>query len=1053
MTSPLNWLHISDIHFNPKNEWRDSTTRETLLEFLADIFKEDPSLTPDFIFCTGDIAFGESKALSLEKQYIQARDFFSKLLNVCAKDGVALSIDRLFVVPGNHDVNRDVINTDAQSALVSLAKEPYIHHQTINQRFENRTKEFADAMQRLHHFSQFVKDYLPHQHDDENRIFFSKKIKWNGLEIGISCFNSAWTCSGPEDDRNIWLAGQWQFNKSHKNTSKSCISIGLIHHPNDWFNLADRDFASKTIPTNFDFWLHGHSHNAWVTPGPNNVTIAAGAVGAEENDEFGVNITTLDFKKAKGVTHLFGKNKSSFGWTITPVASHAPLGKWPFDLPSRLLKIREKSNVTDENSHNKKETNISTISSNITVDKFLSKRLSDALRSFSSQPNIWILPTLNPQPEVARDSEPQPNIEVESLIRNPVDTVIKAPPQYGLTCLAHFLAKEAWGQSNPSYWLYLDAKNIKPIKVSIEQAMNAELQSTGLERSDIKCVILDSWSESEKDAFKLLNNVCEYFGDIPVICMQSLSGSLTFENNDRKANRKFRNIYLWALIRNDIRKIVTTYNDRKYLGDEDAITTRLVSDLEVLNLHRTALNCLTLLKVYEIDFDESPVNRSEMIKRVLFLLFNIDDIPTYKLRPDLKDCEYVLGYFCETLMKRGEHLFSRDQFLIETQRCCHERLIDLETQVVFDVLYANNIITSYGNFFYFKFSYWVYYFAAQRMHHSTGFASYILEEMRYSHYPELIEFYTGIDRHRDDALKILIRDLSLSSSDVKEKCGLPDGLDPYRFAQWNTSDEMRKKMEDELIEGVKESNLPAVVKDKYADRYYDRSRPYDQTIRSILTENSFTRMMHTMRAASRALRNSDYVCPDIKRQLLAEIMVCWEQASKVLFVILPILAEDGYAQFDGAAFRLSNDFSKSPEERFLQILQVIPSNIVNWTKDDLFSQKMGPLLFDQINNADLSSLSKHELILMLIEQRPREWAKHVHKYITGIQKNSFYLLDIYQGLRAQYRYGYVSPSGLSEIEHLIKVSLTKHITGDRDPGVKAIKKAKLSDDIIPERNI
>jgi hypothetical protein len=77
----------------------------------------------------------------------------------------------------------------------------------------------------------------------------------------------------------------------------------------------------------------------------------------------------------------------------------------------------------------------------------------------------------------------------------------------------------------------------------------------------------------------------------------------------------------------------------------------------VLNLHRTPLNCLTLLKVSEIDFDESPVNRSEMIKRVLFLLFNIDDVPTYKTRPDLKDCEYVLGYFCEHLIRDGAYSF------------------------------------------------------------------------------------------------------------------------------------------------------------------------------------------------------------------------------------------------------------------------------------------------------------------------------------------------------------------------------------------------------------
>lgn len=65
-------------------------------------------------------------------------------------------------------------------------------------------------------------------------------------------------------------------------------------------------------------------------------------------------------------------------------------------------------------------------------------------------------------------------------------------------------------------------------------------------------------------------------------------------------------------------------------------------------------------------------------------------------------------------------------------------------------------------------------------------------------------------------------------------------------------------------------------------------------------------MMRTMRVGARALRNSDYVSPEIKRQLLSEIMQCWELSSKIVFIVLPILAEEGHAAYAGTRFICSS---------------------------------------------------------------------------------------------------------------------------------------------------
>jgi len=315
---------------------------------------------------------------------------------------------------------------------------------------------------------------------------------------------------------------------------------------------------------------------------------------------------------------------------------------------------------------------------------------------------------------------------------------------------------------------------------------------------------------------------------------------------------KFQSLYLWTLSRNHIRRIVSDYNDQHQVGDENSVTTKIAADLEMLNLHRTPLNCLTLLKVSEYDFEDSPVNRSEMIKRVLFLLFNVDSLPTYKARPDLKDCEFVLGYFCEILIKKNTYTFSRRQFLETLQQCCRERYIDLEVQIVFDVLSMNNILICRDGEFGFRFSFWIYYFAALRMHHDEAFANFIITDFKYSSMPEVIEFYTGIDRQRDDALKVLTNDLASLRQQVEDKCGLPKNLDPYRLAQWTPSPAAIQKMQAEIEVGVRDSNLPAEIKDRFADQEYDLSRPYDQRV-NIFAEQSVTCLMQTLRASSKAL--------------------------------------------------------------------------------------------------------------------------------------------------------------------------------------------------------
>jgi hypothetical protein len=107
---------------------------------------------------------------------------------------------------------------------------------------------------------------------------------------------------------------------------------------------------------------------------------------------------------------------------------------------------------------------------------------------------------------------------------------------------------------------------------------------------------------------------------------------------------------------------------------------------------------------------------------------------------------------------------------------------------------------------------------------------------------------------------------------------------------------------------------------------------------------------------------------------------------------------------------------------------------------------MGPLLIEQ-SNKENDDLKRHNILLLLIKQRPRNWVTHVREYIDSIPENSFYLFDVYMRLFNEYEYSFASPSTLREIRYLIKTTAAKQIFGTI--GVKSLK--RVPGKLMPKR--
>ena len=435
----------------------------------------------------------------------------------------------------------------------------------------------------------------------------------------------------------------------------------------------------------------------------------------------------------------------------------------------------------------------------------------------------------------------------------------------------------------------------------------------------------------------------------------------------------------------------------------------------------------------------------------MYVLFEFTDIPRYSSLPDVKDCQFLLGCFCEMLIRDDNRSsFSRDEFIKETRKYSDDNLIDIDVSVVFDILYQNNIITDYDNLFCFKSAFWYLYFIARGMNNNKDFADYIFETKKYLDYPEIIEFYTGIDRNKTDALQILLNDITNTCDEVFKLVNIPDNINPYKNAQWHPDEQHIEQIQQEISDSVLSSGLPEVIKDKYHDKSYNQLIPYNQNvvIHDFFEEYCVYNLMQEIKSSSRALRNSDYADASTKKLLLSEILRGWLQISKVLLALTPILASKGKAEFHGAGFSLRGGFGDTEEERARNILFVILTNIVAIFKDDLYSSKIAPLLYDKFEHPT-SPLIKQQLALLFIICRPSKWHRKIDDYIISLSKDSFFLWEMLNEMRAQYRFGFLEESDTRALSYLVKKCLAKHNLGVKNPNPGHIKQIPSS--ALPDR--
>jgi formylglycine-generating enzyme required for sulfatase activity len=347
----VTWLHLSDLHHrqpdSPGNRTHLRHAKIVLGKLLEDIQKliRDEGLQLDFIVFTGDVAYSghldEYMGVGDGGNFDRAADFFDRLLDV-----TNLPKDRLFVVPGNHDV--DWTKIDVKTASDCHAK---LTNRDAVMDFlapENAERRVA-ALRKFENYAEFVQKYFGGALSFSAKEFFFVKHLPLCRPVAILGLNSACMSGfvvedGKPQDRGHLLVGELQVRDALDRARGAEVKIALLHHPFDWLQDFDRQQVEPLLFQNCHFILRGHQHRSDFTllqsPDARTIVIPAGACYHRreyrgDGEYNGYNFVRLDFSTGKGVIFWRQYDDRRGGrWAAdTGLFDKAPQGKYEFGLP------------------------------------------------------------------------------------------------------------------------------------------------------------------------------------------------------------------------------------------------------------------------------------------------------------------------------------------------------------------------------------------------------------------------------------------------------------------------------------------------------------------------------------------------------------------------------------------------------------------------------------------------------------------------------------------------------------------------------------------------
>ncbi|MGD9676605.1 MAG: metallophosphoesterase, partial [Candidatus Bipolaricaulia bacterium] len=248
----IGFMHLSDLHMPPPSGGQYRFER-TISALLATLKKRATGLHVDMIFITGDL-------VDKCQDYSAVGPFLDALLE---HTGIGARVEnpreRVFVVPGNHDIEREC------GAYLKRTLESSDEADAFFDPAHRSPRELYFA--KFARYAEFYNQYFGKKRQftrDDYTLCDGITIADVGerCTVGVLGMNSAWFCQDDSDHSRLWIGERVCDVAVAALAGRSPDFVfALHHHPYSWLARGDSQAVKRLVEDVADFDLSGHLHD------------------------------------------------------------------------------------------------------------------------------------------------------------------------------------------------------------------------------------------------------------------------------------------------------------------------------------------------------------------------------------------------------------------------------------------------------------------------------------------------------------------------------------------------------------------------------------------------------------------------------------------------------------------------------------------------------------------------------------------------------------------------------------------------------------------------
>lgn len=800
----LNILHISDLHFTSeaKGLRRDYShaAAKAILRLSEDLKRQGVLGSSVAVVITGDLVqSGSAPPPGRDSDFDGVQKHFLEPL----MDILSISPDRVFIVPGNHEMDRMAVEAKDFQSFYSKTSEA-----ELNSQLQYKLSSYFNFIEKNNYNS--VKSHSP-------RIV---KFKIDGQMI--VCFNGlagSYSRNGFGDKGELFVLNTEFASELH---GIDDFSIIVTHHPLSWYcdecETRLREFLSSKRCRLMTGHIHSEALGEVKTDKGAFLTLQAGASSETGDIAFSVSVAWL------------------------PPSNSAAVRQYNYDAPNGefLLTLAEHTKVApDAASTFLRRSEAFYEPSDLMAVSSEAVRLcaAELFELSATKPEAYVPPDLM---HFREDQFSGRRVKIEDLLEDDASIILSGYELSGKSSLLTYLcyrANQNVSTAGGHVGLPIDFREMEKSD-NIQTFLMRRLSELGVASAQAEYLFsigrvrlyVDNFDAHERGAVRRFLAACKNF---PLIRWTAVArGSERFMPSRAPSDLQDAGISYYQLSEISLPTVLRMIDGHQSGNDIEkprAIVQRVFQSIQNLSAPRTMFYVRSLLDIFLNDASVEPLNRYLLIENLISERIRCAHRDIFPNQPvDMQMLEAFIGLLSHDLFIRKVSFFTKAELLTLAEAFIGRKGLQrkrFDPEKVLEVLTESRVLRSYESGYGFVILSVEDYFLAKHMSHDEAFRALVLSPDGLLTLPTAAEFYIAQnpnDRPRIDQIFSIIdafeREVAPIIAEIDELA-----IHAIRTAAPGLDCKLQDDLLDEIAE-VDQADEPSMISFPDPERLGDTSR-------------------------------------------------------------------------------------------------------------------------------------------------------------------------------------------------------------------------------------